>query len=512
MFTRFRVLRDSGDAGSGGSSGGNAGGNAGGAGPAAQSGGGSAGKEAGASAGPRVAPQEAQDAFARAQARKAATGQTRTPAEKKATATKVVSQAVDNPNAGSREERDARKAAKPPQGKSMLEQLKERSRKHNPAAKTVNREIRADDTAMPGKGPSEVESIDEPEVEPLNPNLVANQDSNEASTTNNRSRDDAEAASVDVTEAVGDDAAEQVEEGELGEEVVQDDGVFTPSLKFKAFGKDHDIPEMFHSLIKDPESQRQVHELFEKAQGMETYRTRLAAFNQEFETKALPEIQFHRQTREMFNGLIQKGDIFGILGKMNIPEERVLQAVAQHVRIKQLPPEQRAQYEARAQAEKTAEQAESQAQQLAQRLAHVETQMISASIESTFARGDVQSVAQDFDGRVGKAGAFEAMVREYGGMQYAQGKNISPEQAVKAIMDRFGLSFSDAAQAGAPGARPAARQGTSAVTRPVGGQAQKSATKIIPNIAARATANARSKPQVNNLEDLRKLRTQMRGR
>jgi len=409
------------------------------------------------------APEQHMSAFERAKARRASG---------------AANPASDSPAAGlSSGKTSIQKERGLDPSKSVMEQLREKSRKHNPAAKPVEAEIVADESAMPGHGPSEVGEPGEPEIAPLAP----------------------APGETEIPKEEGSLVSTPVGDHTPGEEEAPAEPAFTPNLKYKAFGQEHDIPEKFRGLITDPESEREVHQVFERAHAFDRYKATLTQLDADIKQKIVPELQFYRQTKDNFNALLQKGDIFGVLGKMGMPREKVLQAVADRIRIEQLPPEQREAYDAREHAQAISEQAASQIQQMQLRMQNLESLAKHSAIQSTFARGDVRSVADDFDKRVGQTGSFEALVRDHGALLYSQGKDITPEEAVQAVMQRFGLSV-PAQPAAAPAKTP--QQVRPVTTTPM---------KVLPNVPSRAAAT-RSRPQINGVADIRKAASQMRGR
>lgn len=426
--------------------------------------------------GPRVEAADPQhmDAFQRAKARKGSGAAT--------------APASDSPAAGLSTGKTAiqkeRGLNKP--GKSAMDVLREKSRNFNPNVAPIKNEIEIEDPS----GGGEAEEL---EVEPLAPAPGEAEVPEEESSANA------------VTQMVGDHTpGEGVEPTEVE---APEEGAFTPSFKYKAFGKEHDIPEIFKGVITNPESEREVQQVLERAHAMDRFKTNLTQLDTMVKEQIAPEIQFHRKTRQEFNELLNRGDIMGVLRKMNVSEEKFLQAAAERATIRTLPPEQRAQYEAREQAEAQRTQAANQVQQLQEQVQNMQASAKSYAIQSTFARGDVRAVADEFDGRVGQPGAFEKMVRDHGALLYSQGTDITPEQAVSAVMQRYGLQVPTGGNAA----------GSPQVTTPVGSRAAPQAparppAKVLPNITSRAAATVRSKPTINNVEDLRKLRAQTRGR
>ena len=104
----------------------------------------------------------------------------------------------------------------------------------------------------------------------------------------------------------------------------------------------------------------------------------------------------------------------------------------------------------------------------------------------------VASIAQSFDARAGKPGAFRDAVIAYGQSQYhIQGKDIPVNQAVSQFIQTFGLVQAEAA---APGGQAAPASATAPQQRPA----------TLPKVSGSGTT-APVKTKVKNLADLRKL-------
>jgi hypothetical protein len=118
----------------------------------------------------------------------------------------------------------------------------------------------------------------------------------------------------------------------------------------------------------------------------------------------------------------------------------------------------------------------------------------------TLNRPDVSAVAQAFDSRVGRQGAFRDEVVKRGVLHWNMyQKDISPEEAVNEVLTLVGgmansASDPQAAQQGLPSAAP-------------GGFAQQKATPTIPNVGAKNSSPARRAPK--SLDEIRKLADQL---
>lgn len=320
------------------------------------------------------------------------------------------------------------------------------------------------------------------------------------------------------------EAIESTEEEQPTEEVTQEnDGStqedkYEPKLKYRAYDEEHDIPELFHSIIKDPESERQVHEIFQKSHAFEKTKAKYEGLEASVKRDLVPEINFYRQVREDLNYFAKSGDIFSLAKKFGLDEKTVLQKAAEYVQLLEAAPEVRAMHEAKIRAEE-------QNRESARRLAALEQKAIESEMlakqvafESILKREDVQSVARSFDERIGTPDAFKKMVAQHAHQIYlnsvqaaqsGQGTviDLSPEQAVQEFMRAYGLSFqAQSASAATNQTNQTQRKQQTNVATP----APK--PRIIPNIASKGQSNIGQKPVFKSVKDIEKYRKERFGR
>lgn len=270
---------------------------------------------------------------------------------------------------------------------------------------------------------------------------------------------------------------------------------FTPNYKFKAMGKDHEIPEVLRSVMKDKDTEKYVHDLMEKAYG-------LGPIKERFE-KTREQLQEVRQSHEYVMGNIQeaqqayrKGDLDTVFEIFKVAPEKVLQWAVDKVQLSQMPPEQRQALEARRDAEKRANTLEKQTQQFTSQLQTEQSQYISQMLDLVLERPDISAVAQAYEARRGQPGAFKALVVQMGQSEAAlTGKTLSPLEAAQKAIEILG-------QPAAPAPQPAA----TAPAAPAQATPAAAPKKVIPNLAnAGARGNsAPTKSKMRSLDDLKK--------
>lgn len=293
--------------------------------------------------------------------------------------------------------------------------------------------------------------------------------------------------------------------GKSGEPVVElPDPVFSPNTKFKASvynkeskqldQKEYDIDPKFHALMKTPEDEKLVRELHEKAFGIDSVKERLNETKgqaQKFET----DLNEYKTTvsglQKIYKTAVETGNyhkLDGFFQKLNIPQEVVMQYALEKVRLSEMPEAQRNAIMGQLQAETRAETVAEQQDRLNRQMNDAAVQMKTMQFEAHLSRPEISTLAQQFDTKVGRAGAFRHEVAKVGELAWYQsgGKiDLTPEQAAQQVIQNYGLMAQ---------AQPAAAKPIVPLQR---------TTKTIPNVAGRSSSPLGTKPK--SIEDLQKI-------
>lgn len=275
--------------------------------------------------------------------------------------------------------------------------------------------------------------------------------------------------------------------------------IYAPDFKYKAQGKDLEIPEKYRGLITDKESEEELKTLFGKSHTVDEYKSQIDNFKKNLSDTGAVLNQYKTGVQEL-RGHYQKGDIDTFFQKLNINPEKIYQWVLDKVNYQQLPQDQRAQLDRQRDLQRQAEMAQHQVGQASHREMQLATQVKSMQLEQTLGTGDVKSMADAFDSRVGKSGAFKDAIIEHGKSVWALSNgtvDLTPEQAVASFVQKYGNPSAFSGQASAAGAaNPSPGNAPSANAAPP--------VKVIPNVAGRSVSPVKQKPK--NLDDLRRLR------
>lgn len=274
---------------------------------------------------------------------------------------------------------------------------------------------------------------------------------------------------------------------------------FKANIKFKAAGKEMDVPEMFRGLMTDAEKEKYVHTMLSKAHGIEMIQDKLKGTRAERDRAAhayqevMAPIQLAREA-------YQSNDLDTVFNTLQIDRNKVLQWAYKQVELSQMPPEQRQLHEGRLQAERRARDLERQSQEMGQQSLNSQSEQLSQMLDLVLERQDFAAIAQQFDTKRGKEGSFRDLVASMGEQEFSRsGKIITPMEAAKAAVELLGEKLGAPAVAASAAPAPAANQAAAPA-------AERKIT--LPN-AGGSKAAAPAKSKIASLDDLRKLHQKM---
>lgn len=287
-----------------------------------------------------------------------------------------------------------------------------------------------------------------------------------------------------------------------GEQPLPGAAAYAPDFKYKAQGKEFEIPEKFKALITDKASEEELKTLFGKSQTVEEYKSSIDTLKKDLGERSTA-LNSYQSGVQQLRQIAAKGDWDTWFQKLNIPPEKIYQWVLDKVNYNQLPAEQRSQMDAQRDLKRQAEMAQEQVGQASAREMHLATQMKSLQLEQTLGKADVKSMGDAFDSRAGKPGAFRDAIIEHGKAVWALSNftvDLTPEQAIADFVQKYG---NPSAFANQPGAAGAVHQSDATTTSSANAQPP---VKVIPNVAGRSTSPVKQKPK--NMDDLKRLRDQ----
>lgn len=283
--------------------------------------------------------------------------------------------------------------------------------------------------------------------------------------------------------------------------ITTEENKYTPNFKFKSYGKEYEIDEMFRGLIKDPETEKKVKSFFERAYGVDTMKSTNQKLKEDFNS-------FKEQTAQRDKALdtlssyIQKDDLHSFFQALKIPEEKVLRYALDRVQYREMSPEQRAVIDAQYQERHRAMTLEEQNQMLAQQYQQEAARARGLELDYELNNPEVKAAAEAFDARVGQPGAFkQEVIRRGQYLWHTEQRDIPAKQAIHEVISNYGLSSmqNQYQQQGMP-------VNAGASQAPVTQQITQQIKPTLPNFRGSGTSPVKRVPQT--LEDLKKIAAQ----
>jgi len=262
---------------------------------------------------------------------------------------------------------------------------------------------------------------------------------------------------------------------------------YTPNTKFKVMGQEKAFDDFLTPVIKDPDTEKKVRELYEKAHGLESVKG-----DREQLRGKLSEIEpsYNRIIGELGRAqkAIESDDFETASESLGISEQTVLKWAMYLMKRDEMPEDQKRLHSQNRESQRRLEQLEAEREQWTQQQSSYAVERKESELAGTMSRPDVAQAVQQYDNGMGYAGAFRDAVINYGKAHEVSGKDISAEEAVegvlrqmRAINPSFGV---------------------------LGGQtnpniASPSGKPTIPTIKGTGTSPIRQRPK--SLDDLRKI-------
>jgi hypothetical protein len=268
---------------------------------------------------------------------------------------------------------------------------------------------------------------------------------------------------------------------------------YTPNYKYKAALQEKELDPLFHGIIKDAETEKKVKEVFTRADAFDFIKTKKEEIEQNYQSLN-NDFQHQAQTVQKFNQAVQSNDLDSAFRLAGIKDDQLFKYVQKKLQIMEMPPEQRQEYDKFQQAQMQKTELEERVQQIQQQYEHQAVQARTMQLEFALNKPEVNSFAAAWD-RNGEPGSFKNFVIEEAKKAYfTQGIDLSPEQAVQSVMQRFGkfLNVGDTTQPG---------------TQSQNSMQVQQSKPVIPNITGKAASPIKKVPR--SLDDLKKLAKSM---
>lgn len=271
---------------------------------------------------------------------------------------------------------------------------------------------------------------------------------------------------------------------------------YVPNFKYRAAGVEKEVDPFFHGLIKDAESEKKVKDFFTKADAFEFVNGKNKEFEKNFGSLQSDYNQVSGVVSK-FNGAVASDDLSSAFRLAGITKEKVFQWTQKQLQIMDMPPEQRQQHEQFEQATRQKSELEEKVQALEQKYQGQAVQARTMQLDSALSRPDVAKFADAWDRNTGPGSFKNFVVEQAQQVYYTSQQDISPEQAVQLVMQRFGKLVN---------VGETAAQSSQVVAQAAG--QQQTTPPVIPNVPGKAASPIKKVPR--SIDDLKKLAREAR--
>ncbi len=207
---------------------------------------------------------------------------------------------------------------------------------------------------------------------------------------------------------------------------------YKANLKFKFMGQEKEIPEPFHAIIKDADSEKMVRELHERAMWFEETKPRFIEQSEKLASlnKGLQVLGNH----------LESGNYGKFFEAFGLTDEKIFDYARQRLEYQQMPEDQRARLDAERQIREQAEMLSQENATLREQTLEFQSQQRGQQLQSVIQHPQISPIVEKHPG--GSAGFYRDVAAHAWYHEQATGVDMTPEQAVLSYIQQRGLSAS----------------------------------------------------------------------
>lgn len=226
---------------------------------------------------------------------------------------------------------------------------------------------------------------------------------------------------------------------------------YKANLTYEVSKQKKQFDEVFKDVIKNEAQEKKLRELYEKADGLEIVKQSRDTFKQRYEEVARTWEPVAKDLQAL-GKFMQADDYDSVFKMLNIPEQKLVDWVAQKIQYNQMSPEERARVDNLRRVRGENYKKESEVETLRQTLEQTEVQHLSFQIDMLKETQKFADAAAAFDERVGKPGSFEEKLFDMGEFLSLRngGKTVPPKQVFEYLVKEYGLEGAAATPAPPP--------------------------------------------------------------
>lgn len=261
---------------------------------------------------------------------------------------------------------------------------------------------------------------------------------------------------------------------------------YQPNYKYKFAGQEREIDEDLRASIKDEATEKKLKDLYQKALGFDDAKPK---WDEKVKTQYEPTMQkFQELDKDVkrIMGYRNNGDFDSFFTELKMPYEAIKNWVISQEELA-ANPQQKALYDQAFQERRARENMEMQYQEQQGQMQEVQMRERQFELNLVMAKPEVAGVAQKLEAMMGE-GAFDQLVVDEGTRAWTlYNRDISAQDAVNLVMQRFGKVASGSQQVIPPQAAPQTPQ------QPTAGMPGK--PPVIPNIQGKGTSPVKRVPK-----------------
>lgn len=273
---------------------------------------------------------------------------------------------------------------------------------------------------------------------------------------------------------------------------------YTPNFEFTVKDKKLEFDEWARPYVKDKETEAKFRDMFERVHGLDEVKAHRDTIRNELKETKEKYATLDGGLNQL-NTYLQNNDFRSFAERLKIPKDMIIRYAIDELKYQELSPEQRQEIDTQRNQQGQLTDLQLQNQQLLQQNEQYVMQQAEFQLNSELQKPDVTQIAQAYDARLGKPGAFRQEVINRGAYyEQVHGKTITAAQAVQEIVQVIGGQASNSPQANTTPQQPTPSQ-------VVATQKEK---PVIPNVQG-GGSNSPYKKRPQSIDDLRKMREQM---
>lgn len=208
---------------------------------------------------------------------------------------------------------------------------------------------------------------------------------------------------------------------------------YQPSYKYSVRGQEKEIPEKYRALIKTAEDEKELKEFFEKAEGLDFVKQDRSSLKQEYEGFK-QQINPYLQEYHKFTSLRDKGNLGAALQVAGISDEQIFEYAVQKLQMEQNPHMANL-YKGNTEAALREIEDQGKIQQYQMMEQQLQQQQFEFNLSQAMATH--KDVIGTIEAKWGQPGSFKEEVKSYGIAQYHLGNNLTEQQAVDAVLNKY---------------------------------------------------------------------------